>query len=226
MLHEIDFANFADDTTPYVEGASANEVIKKLEQISSDLFKWFELNQMKANPDKCNFIINTDNLTKLSIGESEIISSKSVKLLGVHIDNRLKFDQDINLICKKANQKLHALARVSSYMDISKKKVLFNAFFFSQFSYCPLTWMCHSREQNAKINRLHEKCLRLIYHDKKFSFQEMLDRDKSVNIHHKNLQQLSIEMFKVVKGLSPEIFSNLFSEKESSGYNLRSNDGL
>ena len=49
----------------------------------------------------------------------------------------------------------------------------------------------------------------------------MLDRDKSVNIHHKNLQQLSIEMFKVVKGLSPEIFSNLFSEKESSGYNLR-----
>ena len=75
--------------------------------------------------------------------------------------------------------------------------------------------------QNAKINRLHEKCLRLIYNDKKFSFQEMLDRDKSVNIHHKHLQQLSIEMFKVVKGLSPEIFSNLFSEKESSGYNLR-----
>ena len=110
-------------------------------------------------------------------------------------------------------------------MDISKKKVLFNAFFFSQFSYC-LTWMCHSREQNAKINRLHEKCLRLIYNDKIFSFQEMLDRDKSVKIHHKNLQQLSIEMFKVVKGLSPEIFSNLFSEKESSGYNLRSNDGF
>ena len=125
---------------------------------------------MKANPDKCNFIINTDNLTKLSIGESEIISSKSVKLLGVHIDNRLKFDQHINLICKKANQKLHALARVSSYMDISKKKVLFNAFFFPQFSYCPLTWMCHSREQNAKINRLHEKCLRLIYNDKKIFF--------------------------------------------------------
>ena len=155
----------------------------------------------------------------MSIGESETISSKSVKLLGVHIDNRLKFDQHINLICKKANQKLHALARVSSYIVISKKKVLFNAFFFSQFSYCPLTWMCHSREQNAKINRL-------IYNDKKFSFQEMLDRDKSVNIHHKNLQQLSIEMFKVVKGLSPEIFSNLFSEKESSGYNLRSNDGF
>ena len=52
-------------------------------------------------------------------------------------------------------------------MDLNKKKLLLNAFFISQFSYCQLVWMCHNRTKNSKINRLHEKCLLLIYNDKK-----------------------------------------------------------
>ena len=43
-----------------------------------------------------------------------------------------------------------------------------NAFFNSQFNCCPLIWMCHSRENNNKINRLYERCLRIIYNDKRF----------------------------------------------------------
>ena len=46
MLHEIDFANFADDTTPYVEGASANEVIKKLEQ---NFIRSFQMVRIEPN---------------------------------------------------------------------------------------------------------------------------------------------------------------------------------
>ena len=52
-------------------------------------------------------------------------------------------------------------------MTIEKKKVLINSFFNSQFNYCPLVWMCHSRRNNTKINNLHERCLRLINSDKK-----------------------------------------------------------
>ena len=108
-------------------------------------------------------------------------------------------------------------------MDFNKKRLLFNAFFQSQFSYSPLTWMCHSRELNNKINRSHEKCLRIIYNDKKSSFQELLDKDQSVCLHHRNLQTLSVEMFKVTNGLSPEIFSNLFEKKDHTIYNFRNN---
>ena len=67
-------------------------------------------------------------------------------------------------------------------MSLSKKKILMNSFFNSQFSYCPLIWMFHSRIMNNKINRLHERCMRLIYEDKTSSFEELLEQDKSVSI--------------------------------------------
>ena len=67
----------------------------------------------------------------------------------------------------KAGLKMNVLARTAPYMDLNKKRLLLNAFFMSQFDYCQLVWMCHNRTKNNKTNRLHERCLRLIYNDKK-----------------------------------------------------------
>ena len=58
-----------------------------------------------------------------------------------------------------------------------------NSFFNSQFSNCPLIWMFHSRIMNNKINRLHERCMPLIYRDKTSLFEELLEQNKSVSIH-------------------------------------------
>ena len=76
-----------------------------------------------------------------------------------------------------------------------------------QFNYCPLIWMCHNRTNDRKINRLHERCLRIIYNDKQSSFIELLEKDNSVSIHQRNLQVLAIEMFKVSNGLSPVLMN-------------------
>ena len=67
----------------------------------------------------------------------------------------------------------------------------------SQFNCCPLIWMCVNRTKNNKINRIHERCHCLIYNDKKSSFINLLDKDKSVFIHHKKLRRLAIDMYKV-----------------------------
>ena len=72
----------------------------------------------------------------------------------------------ILLICRKAGQKMNALSRVIPYMNITKQCTLLKTFFISQFNYCPLIWMCHSHAKNEKINRLHERYLRIIYNDK------------------------------------------------------------
>ena len=125
-------------------------------------------------------------------------------------DNKLKSEKHINTICQKANRKLNALARITPYMELTKRRILMNAFFDSQFNYCPLIWMFHSRNLNNKINRLHERCLRVIYNDKTSSFEQLLENDNSVSIHHRNIQTLAIEMYKVTNGLSPEIMNELF----------------
>ena len=95
-----------------------------------------------------------------------------------------------------------------------------NSFFASQFSYCPLIRMCHSRTVNNKINKLHERCLRIVYIDKKSSFKELLETEKSVLIHIKNLKVLATEMFKVYRNISPPIVRQLF-QLRNNDYNLR-----
>ena len=89
------------------------------------------------------------------------------KLLGIKIDSRLLFDKHIKRTCKKAGNKLRALTRIKSWIAIKKKKILMSSFFDSQFNYCPLVWIFQSRRNNTKIINLHERCLRLIYSDKK-----------------------------------------------------------
>ena len=105
-------------------------------------------------------------------------------------------------------------------MDFHKKRLAVNAFFMAQFNYSSLIWMCHKRTCNNKIKRLHERCLRLIYNDKRSSFEDLLEKDNSVSIHHKNLQALAIEMFKVHTKTSPEIMQEVFQVKEQGDYNL------
>ena len=89
-----------------------------------------------------------------------------------------------------------------------------NAFFKSQFNYCSLIWMCHSCENNNKINRLHERCLRITCNDKRPSFNALLEKDGSVSIHERNIKFLVTEMFKVSKNLAPPQLHEIFKLKD------------
>ena len=81
--------------------------------------------------------------------------------------------------------------------------------------------MCHNRTYNNKLNRLHERCLRLIYNDKNLYFKDLLEKDGSVSIHHRDLRTLAVELFKVFKGLHPVIFAETFPVRQQSQYNMR-----
>ena len=121
---------------------------------------------MKSNADKYHLLVSKNNAINIKIGNIDINNSTREKLLEVKFDYKLTFDDHISDFCKKASRKIHTLARVKPYMNIAKKSILLNAFFKSQFSYCPLVWMCHSRANNSKISMIQERCLRIINSDK------------------------------------------------------------
>ena len=104
----------------------------------------------------------------------------------------------------KASRKIPALARVTPFMGLSKRKLLMNAFFTSQFSYYPLIRTCHSRSNNRKINMLHERCLC------QSSITELLNKEISVPIHIRNIQRLATEMFRLYNEFSPPLMNNIF----------------
>ena len=67
----------------------------------------------------------------------------------------------------------------------------------NKFNYCPLTWMFNNRNLNNIINKLHEKALRLAYDDDSSSFEELLNLDNSMTVHHRDLPRLATEMYKI-----------------------------
>ena len=106
-------------------------------------------------------------------------------------------------------------------MSTEKRRLIFKAFIISQFNYCPLLWMFHTKQLNNRINSLHEKALRVTYQGRNSSFSELLNLDKSVSICYRNIKYLLLEIYKVKMELSPPIMSDIFSLSENSSYNLR-----
>ena len=129
----------------------------------------------------------------------------------------------INNICKRASQKVNALARIGPYMNMQKRIIMMKSFITSQFAYCPLIWMFHSRPLNNKIKSINEKSLRITYQDHISTFQELLNKNNSISIYHRNLEVLVTEMFKIHRGLSPGILREIFVLKINL-YNLRRNN--
>ena len=168
--NDTDFASYADDTTPYVWGQNFSEVIDFLKSKATNVFKWFRENGLIANSSKSHFLISPNETKSIQIQNSYIKASSSEELLEIKIDSNLTFHDHIISLCSKANKKRSALSRVSKYMGINKRRILMKSYIFSQFNYCPLVWMCHSRSFNNKINRIQERALRIVFRYYKPSF--------------------------------------------------------
>ena len=97
-------------------------------------------------------------------------------------------------------------------MDQRKRKGTCESFCNVTVSYCPLTWMFHRRNMELYINKILEWALKLVYDAPDLSVEELLVKDKSVNIHR--------ETFKVENGIAPELTKGIFQIVKKA-YNLR-----
>ena len=187
FLPKNGIANYADDNTPYSTGTGIHNIISDLEQASDILSKWFQDNYLKANPDKYHVLLSETSETQLIVKNVPIASSCCEKLLGIKIDHKLSFEPHVESLCKKASQKLNALARMASSLKFTQRKLLLN-----------------------RINHVHERAIRLVYKDYTSSFDELLFKHDSFGIYHRNLQKLATEIFKVKLGIAPDIMKTFF----------------
>ena len=220
FIKNKDVASYADDTTLSETGGNSAFDIYNLEVLGNTLLKWFNDNSMKANPGKYHLLLSGSDSSKITIKNKTISSSKCDKLLGIKIDNNLNFKEHIESLCKKASQKINALSRLASSMNFEQRRLIMSSFVIFHSSYCPVVWMFHSRKLNTRINRLHERALRVVYRDFDSSFEELLRRDSSTTLHQRNLQKLMTEIFKVKTGIAPELMEGVF-EFTDVPYNLK-----
>ena len=153
---------------------------------STKLYQWYTFNYLKPNADKYHLLLSSqDKELHLTIENEKIKNSNQEKLLGITIDNNFSCIPHVRKICRQASKKLHALARICTFMTQNKRKIIMKAFIESQFNYCLLVWMFHgNRGLNDAMNKIHEQALRLVYsnthmvpQDGRISTQEKKSRD-------------------------------------------------
>ena len=152
---------------------------------------------MIVNPDKFQVILfgkrGSDN-TNIEL-KIELKWTSSVKLLGVHIDNKLNFNHHINKLCVSAGNQLNALTRLRSFFGLKERVVLVNGFIYSNFDYCPHVWMFPHKKSLNKIESLHKRALRFLLNNYENSYGELLERSGKCNVNLQRIRFLCIEIY-------------------------------
>ena len=139
--------------------------------------------------------------------------------LGITIDNKLVFKKHIENLCRTAQYKLPALTRIRKYLTLDKAILLGNTFINSQFNYAPLIWMFSRKTLYHKIEKIHQKALKVIYQFEE-SYENLLLESSSVSVNQKNLRFLVTEIYKSTTQINPEFMWPYFTYNNIS-YNLR-----
>ena len=115
----------------------------------------------------------------MDICNEKFSSTCSKTFFRIKINIKLTLEEHVKGLCKKASQKVSAVARISSLMRFEQRKLIANLFIISYFSHYPLVWMFHSRHLNNRIDHIHEYALKFIFQDCNSSFKKLLRKDKT-----------------------------------------------
>ena len=131
---------------------------------------------MKVNPDKCQCIVfgKVVNPGTFVINGNLVRPEEKVKLLGVHIDNKLDFDHHVSHICQKTGKQVKVLGRLSRVLNESNKLLLYSSFISCYVNYCCVLWHFCNNFDTLKIEKLQEKALRYSMLDFKSPYQQLL----------------------------------------------------
>ena len=163
-------------------------------------------NGMKANPDKFKLMmLSSSSLApvELSLDSSTYITSQDrVKVLGITIDKQLTFNEHISLCCTKAARQLNTFARILKYLNPNSRRTIHHSFIASNFSYCPLVWHFCGKTNNAKLEKIQERSLRIMCTDYTSSYEDQLRNTGLSTLLLNRLKSMLLETFKSTRRLN------------------------
>lgn len=217
--------NYADDNSVLVSAPKKDTVISKLVENSEVLLKWCESNLMEANPSKFQVLIGKESSsTEIPVNGAIIESEKSVKLLGVDLDNQLNFSVQIARICRNASYQILCLKRFRNILSIKAKLEIYRSFILSNFMFCPAVWHCCGETNTKRLEKLQYRALKFVFNDYHSNYDALLTRANLPTLALARLRSIACEVYKAVNKLSPSFMSERFREI-SHKYGTKSSTG-
>ena len=154
FLNDLFYVDMNCEIANYDADNCAITLKNVLENDTRAAIAWFENNYMVANPDKFQSIIlnrGGDVSISISVQDDVIIPSDHIKVLGITLDDSLKFDLHIADMCKKASRQINALKRVSKFLTQDSRKSIYRSFTAASFNYCPISWIFCGKKNTTKL---------------------------------------------------------------------------
>ena len=222
-IHECKLVNYADDTKIYLSHRDPQVVEVRVNKDLDNTTKWFRENGMLANPEKYQALRlgKTDYDMNIKCCENTIPLSNEIKLFGVTIDNKLKFDAHIVSVCRKVGGQVNALNRLKNILPLKTKEALYRAFILPNFYYCGQVWHHCGARNSKKLERVNERALRYVFKDKTASYKELLQRiGIGSTLENRRIQDMLITINSCFQGRAPSSIMNLIKTRDHK-YNLR-----
>ena len=214
---------FADDIQIYFETNDSNTNLTELINCYEEIKKWANTNFLKLNENKTKFLSISSKRSKFSSVNSQIIQKfpfdSKVRNLGVIIDHKLKFDAQINKVCKSGYNLLRNLRRISGKLTNTSLKIqIIQACILSHVDYCNSLYLNLPDVQIKKLQRLVNTAIRFIYNIKftdDYSITELMQKCHFLPIRARIEFKINLLVFKCWNGLAPNYLQKLIHPKTS-----------
>ncbi|CAG2202636.1 unnamed protein product [Mytilus edulis] len=208
---------FADDGTLWHKGKDIKEMKERTSEDVKTILKWTEKWRINVNLEKCEVCLfskgNTDAEQKtLKVNSFSYRYSPTPKLLGVTLDEKLKFDTHINLMQKRANNAIYVIRDIKGMGGISRSKLLqiYNSMVRSIMEYACPVWQITSAENMKKLEAVQRKGLSICLGLPGTSGREAMEVEANIQPIDLRIEEISdspfgkainqsIDMFKATK---------------------------
>ena len=230
FIQDGNLYNYADDNWVTVHHKELTTLHGILQNEAKLMMEWFEINAIQANPDKFQGMLLKGAKTlgdfAITVEGTEIPFVSEINALGVCKDDQLSFNAHVDRICTKAGRQVSALQRLTGVLDYESRLAIYKSFIMSNFDYCPIVWLFTSRASITKNGKNSRKSTEVCPRGLSFQLRRNARKIESwLNTNEWVEKKLSIEIYKLLNGLSPDYLSVMF-ERSKNPYGVRDNNKL
>ena len=233
--HGISVQCYADDTQLYVPFHPNEEsaALERLHQCIANLRCWMNMNRLKLNDKKTEFIIlgtsarlGCVNTKELRVGNASINAVRKVRNIGAYFDSELKMSDQVNNMCRSAWLNLYKIGKIRQYLTTDQAKTAVHAYVTSKLDANNALLAGTTVELKSKLQRVQNAAAKLITRNKKSDHVTPLLYDLHwLPIEDRIIFKILLLAFKSLNGAGPVYLKDLLPLYKPP-LNLRSADLL
>ena len=136
-------------------------------------------------------------------------------LLGITIDNKLRWDSYANNLCKTVSRRVFLLSKLRYIVDIDTMKLFFNAHIKPHIDYASAVWDGCIYVLKKRLNSLHIRAVKLIFPDTTLTTDHKLKQMRIMSLQKHLEYNKGLVMYRVLSNEAAEYISNLYTHTHS-----------